>query len=295
MNNDIKKLIKSFAYAEFSDSYIYSELSKNEKNQNFKNILITLSKQEKEHYKFWSKFIEKSDFSIPKWKILSFKLIRYIFGLIFIAKYLEIEEKNTINEYINIMNYLENHDKNALAKIIEEEKIHEKEFISQIPEDKIKFTSSIVLGINDGLIELSGALTGFTFALKNHMLIAITGLITGIAAALSMSASSYMQAKHEEGKDANKAAFYTGLSYLIVVLLLITPFIIIPHNLFALSIMALIIILIILSLSLYTSVLLDKAFKRQFLEILTFSIGVAIIAFILGTIFRKLIGFDPQY
>lgn len=289
MNKNIKKLAKSCAYGEFKDSYIYVELSKTEKNKTFKEFLLVLSKQENEHYLFWSKFIDKNKFSIPKWKLLFIKLARLLLGLVFVAKYLEKKEKETISDYAKVLRDLEQNDRIILAKIIEEEKTHEKEFIAQIPEDKVRFTSSIVLGINDGLIELTGALTGFTFALKNHILIAVTGLITGIAAALSMAASAYMQAKHEEGKDSNKAAFYTGFSYLIVVTLLVAPFIFIPNNILALFFMAIIIILIIITLSLYTSVLLDKPFKKQLLQIFTFSVGIALIAFALGTIFRKLL------
>lgn len=289
MNKDTKMLAKSYAYGEFADSYLYAELSKIEKNKTFKQILLLLSKQENEHYLFWSKFIDKNNFSTPKWKLLFIKIARLFLGLVFVAKYLEKKEKETIADYNKILNVLEHNDRIILAKIIEEEKTHEREFIAQIPEDKIKFTSSIVLGINDGLIELTGALTGFTFALTNHILIAVTGLITGIAAALSMAASAYMQAKHEEGKDANKAAFYTGLSYLIVVTLLVAPFVFIPNNILALSFMAIIIILIIISLSLYTSILLDKPLKKQLMQIFTFSVGVALIAFTLGTAFRKLL------
>ena len=48
---------------------------------------------------------------------------------------------------------------------------------------------SVVLGLNDELVEFTGALAGFTLALSDHRLIALTGSITGIAAALSMASS----------------------------------------------------------------------------------------------------------
>src|SRR5437016_1858109 len=94
--------------------------------------------------------------------------------------------------------------------------------------------ASVALGVNDGVIELTGALTGFTFALKEHHLVALSGLITGIAAALSMAASAFMQARHEEEKDAVSAAVITGISYLIVVLLLVAPYFIFAEALSAL-------------------------------------------------------------
>ncbi len=51
---------------------------------------------------------------------------------------------------------------------------------------------SMVLGMNDALIELTGALAGFTFAMQNTRIVALAGLITGVSATLSMTSSSYL-------------------------------------------------------------------------------------------------------
>ena len=61
-----------------------------------------------------------------------------------------------------------------------------------------RYTGSIVLGLNDALVELTGALAGLTLALQDTKLIALTGSITGIAAALSMGASEYLSTKSED-------------------------------------------------------------------------------------------------
>ena len=50
----------------------------------------------------------------------------------------------------------------------------------------------MVLGLNDALVELTGTLAGLTFALANARLVALAGIITGIAATLSMAASNYL-------------------------------------------------------------------------------------------------------
>ena len=55
----------------------------------------------------------------------------------------------------------------------------------------------MVLGLNDALVELTGALAGFTLAFRNTCLIAMAGFITGIAASLSMAASEYLSTKSE--------------------------------------------------------------------------------------------------
>ena len=51
---------------------------------------------------------------------------------------------------------------------------------------RLEYMGSVVLGLNDALVEFTGALAGFTLALSDSRLTALTGSITGIAAALSI-------------------------------------------------------------------------------------------------------------
>ena len=48
----------------------------------------------------------------------------------------------------------------------------------------------MVLGMNDAMVEMTGTLAGLTLAMQNTRLIALSGLITGIAATLSMRRAS---------------------------------------------------------------------------------------------------------
>lgn len=155
--------------------------------------------------------------------------------------------------------------------------------ISELKEERVTFLSNIILGLNDGLIELTGALVGFTFALRDTTVAGASGLITGIAASLSMAASAYLQSKHEpDGKSPTKAALYTGLAYLIVVVLLITPFFFVGSGIVAISIMGATVALIIAGVSYYSAVIFRQRFAPQFGEMLLFGAGTAIVAFCLG-------------
>lgn len=151
---------------------------------------------------------------------------------------------------------------------------------------------SLVLGINDGLIELTGALVGFSFALRDPGLVALSGLITGVAASLSMAASAFMQARHEQGKDAPKAAIYTGLSYGGVVLLLVLPYLLISNVRWALLIMLGVALVIIAVTTYYTSRMFKRKFLPEFAMMLAFSLGVATISFFLGLWLRSSIGVE---
>ena len=79
----------------------------------------------------------------------------------------------------------------------------------------------MVLGMNDAMVEMTGTLAGLTLAMQNTRLIALSGLITGIAATLSMASSEYLSSKSEGRPDALKSASYTGIAYLVTVALLI--------------------------------------------------------------------------
>jgi len=113
--------------------------------------------------------------------------------------------------------------------------------IALINEERLEYMGSVVLGLNDALVEFTGALAGFTLALSDSKLIALTGSITGIAAALSMASSEYLSTKsengNENGKHPVKASIYTGIAYIFTVVALVAPFIFISNVLMALGLM----------------------------------------------------------
>lgn len=90
-----------------------------------------------------------------------------------------------------------------LQKIARDEEIHESRLIELIDEEGLNYMSSVVLGLNDALVEFTGALAGYTFALQHAKLVALTGAITGIAAALSMAASEYLSTRTENNVHKN--------------------------------------------------------------------------------------------
>ena len=159
-------------------------------------------------------------------------------------------------------------------------------------ENKLPYASSFVLGLNDALVELTGALAGLTFALQNSSLVAMTGFIIGIAASLSMAASDYLSSKEEEKKNPLKSAIYTGIAYIITVLLLITPYLIFNNVYLALSITLAIAVLTIAGYTFYITTAKNLKFWKRFIEMALISITVAIISFGIGILMRKFFGIE---
>lgn len=282
-----------FAYSEYREQAIYKEMLKGERDAGFREILDALVRQEGAHFQFWRNYSTKKEFHVGFLQILLFKIMRNVLGLTFTLKYIEGGEKDAIKKYnAYLATVTDAQLRERIKEIIGHEEEHERKLISSIKEEKVEFISNIVLGVNDGLIELTGALVGFSFAFQKPSLVALTGFITGLAASLSMASSAYMQAQYEVGKSAFKAAIYTGMAYVVVVCLLILPYVLISTTLIAVPMMLGIAILVIAGVSYYTSVVFDRKFLKQFTEMTLFSLGVAGITFGIGSLLRSVFKID---
>jgi VIT1/CCC1 family predicted Fe2+/Mn2+ transporter len=262
---------------EITEHIIYSKLSQAVKDKQNKEILKQISDDEKRHYNFWKKYTNK-DVKPNKLKIWWYYIISRIFGITFGIKLMERGEEDAQVIYEKISEQVP-----SAKQIVYDEGIHEQKLVNMIDEDRLKYISSIVLGLNDALVELTGALAGFTLALQNTNLIGVTGLITGIAASLSMGASEYLSTKSEESeKSPAKAALYTSVAYVLTVLLLIFPYLILTNVYLCLGLALVDAIIVILIFTFYVSVAKEIEFKKRFLEMALISLGIAALSFVIG-------------
>ncbi|MEG2287058.1 MAG: VIT1/CCC1 transporter family protein, partial [Ruthenibacterium sp.] len=180
------------------------------------------------------------------------------------------------------------------VKICADEAAHEAALLDILDEERLQYVGSVVLGLNDALVELTGTLAGLTLALQNTRIIALSGLITGISATLSMASSEFLSAKSEGRTDALKSCTYTGIAYLITVTLLILPYLLLPDAayLWALGIMLVTVVLIIFVFNYYVSVAKSLPFKRRFLEMACISLGVATLSFVAGIFVKQWLGVE---
>ncbi len=272
---------------EITEYHIYTKLSKAVKDTKNSKLLEKIGLDEKRHYDFWRSHTGK-DVSLSKVKVLFYYWISRIFGITFGIKLLERGEESAQENYSRIAS-----DIPGVQEIIDDEDKHEKTLIAMIEEEKLEYMGSVVLGLNDALVELTGTLAGLTFALKNTRLIALAGLITGIAASFSMAASEYLSKKQEgEGGDALKSSVYTGIAYIGTVFLLILPYLTIAGYFSALILTLGTAVLIIFIFNYYISVAKDLPFKKRFLEMFAISMGVALFSFGIGWIIRIFLGVE---
>ncbi len=277
-----------FQCEEITGAIVYAKLAKKSKDTHNAAVLADMAEAERHHYAFW-KSISGQEVAPSRGRIMFFTLLAQVLGLTFALKLLEKGEKVTAADYARVASI---HP--GAEKLGEEEEQHENALLDMIDEERLLYVGSIVLGLNDALVELTGTLAGLTFAFQKGALVAISGIITGMAAALSMAASNYLASKAEDDPRAKKAAFYTGGAYLITVILLVLPYVIMPQTGFwiyvSLGITLLIAVGIIAGFNFYVSVAKGQDFKPRFLEMAGISLGVAFFSFLVGLLVRAVFG-----
>ena len=286
MDDRLVKKLLIFQRNEITEHHVYRSLARMARGKNAE-VLKKLSEEELGHYRTLAQYT-RTQVRPRHWSVFFYLLAARVFGLTFAIKLMEAGEQQAEASYTEVAREIP-----ELEKIMNDETEHENLLMEMLDEEKLGYLSSMVLGLNDALVELTGALAGLTFALRSARLVGLAGLVTGIAAALSMAASEYLSTKSEEGpKDPLKAAFYTGVAYVLAVTLLIFPYFVLSNHYAALGVALGDAILVIVVFTFFMAVVKDLPYRRTLLEMVTISMGVATISFLIGWLVRVTLGVE---
>ena len=287
MREETLAIVRRMQDNEATDQRVYAALAKQASLQKNSEILEKMSHDEGLHCAVWGRYtgIEaKADM----FRVWLFVVLGKIFGLVFVINLMEGGEDDSAENYRKLMEELP-----EARSIMEDETRHEAQLAAMIHEEKLSYISSMVLGLNDALVELTGALAGFTLALNDNRMVGMAGFITGGAATLSMAASEYLSKKADTSeKHPFKAAVYTGVAYMITVAFLLLPYIVFESPLVALGFCLFDAALIILGFTYFVSVVRKESFVRGFTEMITISFSVAGISFLIGWAARSWLNID---
>jgi VIT1/CCC1 family predicted Fe2+/Mn2+ transporter len=287
LSPEIREKLLTYQENEITEHHIYRRLAKAVDSPENSRVLNDIAEDELRHYHDWRSYTQQ-DVEPDRWRIWKYYLISRIFGFTFGIKLMERGEEDAQQNYASVQ-----HEIDRASSIAHEENEHEEALIAMLDEERLRYTGSIVLGLNDALVELTGALAGLTLALQNTDLIALSGSITGIAAALSMGASEYLSTRAEETtKHPVRASVYTGGAYLMTVVLLILPYLLLDNYYICLACALLGAVAIIGFFNYYVSVARDEPFRERFLEMTGISFGVALVSFLIGFVIRSVLGVD---
>jgi VIT1/CCC1 family predicted Fe2+/Mn2+ transporter len=283
----LQRKLLAFQRNELTEHHIYARLAQAVRPGENRELLAKIAQQELEHYQFWrgQTGVELKPNRLQIW---AYYTVSRLLGLTFGLKLMERGEEEVQDHYEELRGAVP-----GVEALIREEHEHEQTLLGLLDEQGLRYTGSIVLGLNDALVELTGALAGLTLALQNSRLIALTGLITGTAAALSMAASEYLSVRAEgERKNPARAAVYTGIAYILTVGVLITPYLALQDLYLSLALTLVAAVLIIAFFNYYLAVAQDVPFRRRFAEMAGLSLGVAAFSFGVGFVLRSLFGIE---
>ncbi len=281
-----KELLKA-QKTEITEYHVYRRIARTLSDEDNRRIVEEIAEDEHRHFEIWKGYTG-ADVKPNHLQIWFYTTISRLFGFTFSLKLMELGEEKAQVNYERIAE-----DIPEAREVIQDEDRHENLLLESLDEERLRYAGSVVLGLNDALVELTGALAGLTLAFQDVNIIALSGLVTGIAASLSMGASEYLSTSSEEtDKNPVRAAIYTGIAYIFTVALLILPFLLLENEYICLAISLATSVVIIAIFNFYISVAKDEPFGKRFLEMAGLSLGVAAFSFLIGFLIRNWLGVD---
>jgi VIT1/CCC1 family predicted Fe2+/Mn2+ transporter len=272
---------------EITEHIIYEKLSRSMRDPHNRKILERISGDERKHYDLWKEYTQ-DDVEPDTFQIWRYYLISRVLGITFGIKLMERGEEHAQTAYKALSRLVP-----GAKSIAQDEEEHERQLIDLIDEERLQYSGAVVRGLSDALVELTGALSGLTLAFGNTRLIAMAGLITGIAASLSMAGSEYLATKSEESiKNPLKASAYTDFAYILTVFFLIFPYLLFTNVYFCLGFMIFNALVVIFIFTFYMSVAKDIPFRERVLEMTLISLGIAALTFGIGFLIRTFLGIE---
>lgn len=283
----LREKLVAFQQLELTEHEIYRRLAQWLPEGENRRILQAIAADELRHARDWQALTGVEVRPKRLW-VWFYTLVARVFGLTFGLKLMERGEQRAQAGYRQLLGQVAD-----VETWIRDEDEHEQQLLGMLEEERLHYAGSVVLGLNDALVELTGALAGLTFALQDTKLVALSGLITGIAAALSMAASEYLSTRAEgTEKHPLRAAVYTGIAYILTVALLVLPYLLLPNVFLDLLLTLLTALTIVAVFNFYIAVAKDEPFARRFWEMALLSFSVAGLSFLVGFIARQLLGVE---
>ena len=307
------KYIKNYYYDEIFGEKFYKELAKRVKSKHIKDKLLEMAKTEKRHAEFWKALGNKKGIQLKeknfRWRLFFLLFLSHISWNL-TTKIIEYMESQAIRGYAHLIesDFFSSQEKRKIKEIMKDEILHESPF--KETSESVEHIRDMFLGINDALVEILATLAGISTIYSSSLIIGILGSVVGISGMLSMSIGTYISVKNQrEVKEYEhiknnlldnfpygiyenplKAAYTTGLFYLIGTIIVVLPFFIIN-----IPIKSLILSVIFASLTWIISGIIIAlssgiSIKRKVLEMLLTGWGASIITYTLGNIISKFVG-----
>ena len=198
-------MVKAFYQDEMNDHLTYKALVGNTKDREFHANMTHIAGMERGHADFWKAMLEAHHEPLPvvrfnRLRLFILRFLRLFINPVLLVSLLELGETSAVHRYTHFYKHaeLDEAEKARLKRIILDELEHETFFKQTAQALGVGNLRDFVLGMNDGLVEILGAVTGLSAVYPtNPLLVAISGIIVGIAGALSMGIGAFISVRSQ--------------------------------------------------------------------------------------------------
>jgi len=298
MPDQLERVAQEQAREELFACGLYTALAERFPEGKSRQMLTELAAQERSHVDFWLGITDVSARRLQPSRLKHRLLVAasVVLGPAFTIRWLERGEDKAIAAYKHLLDdgALSPEHRKKVGRMLREEEEHEQLLEAGVEDERRLYLGAAVLGLNDALVELTGGLTGLASSISDPKLIGFAALVVGIAASMSMAASNFLSVEIGEDSELQprRAAAYTGIAYIVVVVGLVLPFFLLADRRAALAISWASAVAIIAAFSYYSSVMQSTSFRRRFTVMLLLGVGVAVISFGMGRLLGSMIGIE---
>jgi vacuolar iron transporter family protein len=178
-----------------------------------RGMLDELIQTETRHVAFWQEFFGLKELAAldlgRRLKLGVLAAVCRVFGNTAIHVVLEAIEVHGVRKYLLVWErYRDGPLGGAVRGILEDEFKHEDMVVTGDAERRINpdTVRNVFLGLNDGLVEILGAVSGFFAAFGASVAVLAAGFTVAVAGALSMAAGAYIGASSEAEVQATEDA-----------------------------------------------------------------------------------------
>jgi len=205
-------LARDLILDELFDLSLYRALRGISSDEESQATLDELVRVETQHLAFWQKFFGQSLGRLDWGRRLKLQIMLLacrLFGTTGIHLVLEAIEVHGVRKYLALWREYQHQPLgNALRGILMDEFKHEDVLVTALTQRRINAEKirNIFLGLNDGLVEILGAVSGFFGAFGSATMVLIAASTTAVAGALSMGAGAFLALNSEKEVNSTEVA-----------------------------------------------------------------------------------------
>lgn len=197
--------VQGFYLDEMNDHLTYRALAQDTRDHRLRGILERIAAMERGHAGFWEAMLQRLDAVVPaprprRLRLALLRLLQRLVSPLWLVAALELGERGALHAYHQVWRTgpLSPGERERLRRIILDEMEHEATFREQSEGAGLRNLRDFILGMNDGLVELLGAVTGLSAAYPGRPLwVGASGLVVGLAGALSMGIGAYVSVRSQ--------------------------------------------------------------------------------------------------